>query len=159
MSIWVLLAITFGIAFVITFILSLFGLDMDMEVDFGMGDFFSFKGLIHFGLGFTLTVALLGGNNPFDYGYGIVVGVLFMILVYLLYSWMDKLESGEPEPISNMVGKYVFIHEMNEGTGTGMAVYNNTLTEFNLISRSGQNYMQGTNQEILSVENNILYIN
>ena len=82
--------------FVITTIGSLFfgGMDMDWDADlevgsgFVLGDLISFKGLIHFTIGVSLTLTLMDGFTLVSATVGVVTGIIFVLALYYLYKMM-----------------------------------------------------------------------
>jgi len=85
--------------FVLTTIGSLlFGdMDLDADVDVGSGflvsDVISFKGLIHFTIGFSLTLTLMGEFSLVSASIGVVTGIVFVLILYYLYKTLyDQLQ-------------------------------------------------------------------
>ena len=70
--------------------------DLDENIDYDISSMFSFKGIIHFLLGFSSYLSLNGyfhGNAKIiftDYVIGIIVGCVFMIGLWYLYKLMMK---------------------------------------------------------------------
>lgn len=99
---YILGIISYGI-FIIQFILSNFGGDTELDVDFdGEGDFdtsslLSFKGLIHFAMGFSGWLMLVDKVNIFTISIGIAIGILFMVILYYLYKLCMKFHSEPTE--------------------------------------------------------------
>ena len=95
---YVILLIASGSLFVITSIGSLFfgGMDMDLDTDldtgsgFLLGDVISFKGLIHFAIGFSLSLTLMGGLSLLSTIVGVVTGIVFVLVLYYLYHFLFK---------------------------------------------------------------------
>ena len=91
-------AIVYGI-FILRFILSWIGGDFDLDVDgdFDLGDVVSFKGAIHFLMGFTgwLSVKSWTTHNVqwYDYLIGFVVGIIMIIVLFYAYKLMMNLET------------------------------------------------------------------
>jgi hypothetical protein len=89
-------------------------LDMDTDVDidtggdFFGGDIFSFKGLLHFAMGFSLTLTLMKEVTIVSVSIGIVTGLVFVFALYSLYKvfytklqqsmhYIDKIEEMDAE--------------------------------------------------------------
>ncbi len=77
--------------FLITTIISLFfgDMDMDAQVDVGsgfmLGDVFSFKGLVHFAIGFSLTLSVMKEFTMLSVTTGTVTGIVFVLALYSVY--------------------------------------------------------------------------
>ena len=89
--------------FLLTTIVSLFfgdmdiGVDADLDVDSGflMSDVLSFKGLVHFAIGFSLALTLMGEFTLFSAAVGVVTGIVFVLVLYYLYKLLfEKLQQN-----------------------------------------------------------------
>jgi uncharacterized membrane protein len=72
-------------------------LDTDVELDGGflLSDFISFKGLLHFALGFLLTLTLWREVTVVSLGVGVAAGLVFVGVLYYLYKMIyDKLQKS-----------------------------------------------------------------
>ncbi|MDR3308550.1 MAG: hypothetical protein LBS80_01170 [Tannerella sp.] len=72
-------------------------LDSDVELDGGflLSDFISFKGLLHFALGFSLTLTLWQEVTVVSVGVGVVAGLVFVGVLYYLYKMIhSKLQKS-----------------------------------------------------------------
>lgn len=71
--------------------------DADGDVDFDVSSMLSFKGILHFLLGFSTYLAALARFNNVqtftvtNYIIGIIIGLAFMIILWNLYKLMMKL--------------------------------------------------------------------
>jgi hypothetical protein len=67
-------------------------MDFDAEVDAGslLSDVFSFKGLIHFAIGFSLVLTLRHETGLVALAAGVITGVVFAVALYYLYRLMYK---------------------------------------------------------------------
>jgi len=98
MAWYVIVLIVSAGLFVITSIGSLFfgGMDIDLDTDldtgsgFLLGDVISFKGLIHFSIGFSLSLTLMGGFSLLSAIVGVVTGTVFVLVLYYLYHFLFK---------------------------------------------------------------------
>ena len=102
---YVIVLIVSSALFALTSIGSLlFGsIDMDMDADvdvdvgsgFLLGDLISFKGLIHFTIGFSLSLTLMGGFSLLSATVGVVTGTVFVLVLYYLYKTLfEKLQQN-----------------------------------------------------------------
>lgn len=116
---YILGIISYGI-FIVQFLLSNFfgwgDLDLDFDVDFdgepdfGLGDILSFKGLIHFVMGFSGWLMLAGKVTLTTLAIASVIGFVFIVILYYAYRLCLKFNS-EPQIKSGegLVGKEVSI--------------------------------------------------
>lgn len=114
---YILGAISYGI-FIIQFILSNFGfletdldVDFDGNVDFSVSDLLSFKGLIHFAMGFSGWLMLAGKVTATTISIACLSGLIFMVLLYFVYRLCMKFHS-EPTRKSGeeLVGRAVTVY-------------------------------------------------
>ena len=104
MAWYIILLIVSSVLFVLTTIGSLFfgGMDIDLDTDldidgsgFLLGDLISFKGLIHFTIGFSLSLTLLEGFTLLSVTVGVVTGMVFVLVLYYLYKFLfEKLQQN-----------------------------------------------------------------
>lgn len=97
MAWYVIVLIASAVLFLITTIGSLFFGEMDFDVNtdvddvdidgsgFLGGDIFSFKGLLHFAMGFSLTLTLMREVTIVSVCIGIGAGLVFVFVLYFLY--------------------------------------------------------------------------
>jgi len=93
MAWYVILLIVSSGLFLLTTVISLFfgdmDIDMDADLDVGSGfmvsDVISFKGLIHFTIGFSLTLTLMNEFSLLSVATGVITGVIFVLVLYYLY--------------------------------------------------------------------------
>jgi uncharacterized membrane protein len=75
-------------------------MDLDADLDVGgsgflLGDVLSFKGLVHFTIGFSLSLTLLGGFTLLSATIGVVTGIVFVMVLYYLYKTLfEKLQQS-----------------------------------------------------------------
>ncbi|GHT12622.1 hypothetical protein FACS189426_16280 [Bacteroidia bacterium] len=78
-----------------SFIFGDIDLDADMEFDSGflLSDVISFKGLIHFAIGFSLVLTLMKEVTLVSTSVGVVTGIVFVAVLYYLYKLIfEKLQ-------------------------------------------------------------------
>ncbi|MDR2056753.1 MAG: hypothetical protein LBP83_00410 [Dysgonamonadaceae bacterium] len=69
--------------------------DLDVNADFLLSDVISFKGLLHFAIGFSLTLTLMRGATFTSVGIGVLTGIIFVAVLYYLYKMVyRKLEQN-----------------------------------------------------------------
>ena len=96
--------------FIIRFILSWIGADFDIDADVDISDVVSFKGFTHFLMGFSgwLSVKSYITHNVmwYDYLIALILGVIFVILLYFVYKLLISLET-KPQILSGrqLIGK------------------------------------------------------
>lgn len=125
--------------FIIRFCLSWIGMDFDVDTDLDISDIVSFKGLTHFLMGIFGWLSIKSYTTHdiqwYDYLIGFIVGILFVVILYLAYKFLLTLES-KPEILSgkSLIGKkgkiyminydncdkllYEYIITVNNGSGT-----------------------------------------
>lgn len=96
---YILGIVSYGI-FIVQFILSNLGIsdtdidvDFDGNVDFDVSSLLSFKGLVHFAMGFSGWLMLSGKVTTIDFAIAAVIGIIFMIILYYLYRLCMKFNS------------------------------------------------------------------
>ena len=117
---YILGIISYGI-FIIQFILSNLGLidtdldiDFDGEVDFSVSDLVSFKGLIHFLMGFSGWLMLYNKITAVSVIIAIVMGIAMVIVLYFVYILCMKFKS-EPtvKDGTELIGEIVTVYVPN----------------------------------------------
>lgn len=161
--------VAYGI-FIGQFILSLIGtsdIDIDVpdtSVDTGMSmsDIVSFKGILHFATGFFTWLWMRSrvGIEWYDYLIAVLVGVLFVYLLYKAYKLCMKLEHApKRETPSQLVGKPCEIYVKLSDTSYSVSlIISGSLGYRDVTSKSGKVYKTGEKTSILSYENGILFI-
>ena len=74
-------------------------MDADVDLDIGsgflLGDLISFKGLIHFTIGFSLALTVMGEFSLISTSVGVVTGIVFVLVLYYLYKMLfEKLQQN-----------------------------------------------------------------
>ncbi|MDR1730230.1 MAG: hypothetical protein LBR52_06170 [Prevotellaceae bacterium] len=87
----IMLLLTGGL-FVISSILSLLFGELDMDFDSGtdaiLSDIISFKGLLHFCIGFSLVLTLMREVTVISVACGVITGMIFSIVLFFLYKFI-----------------------------------------------------------------------
>jgi hypothetical protein len=84
-----------GILFLFSTVVSLFFGEMDMDADisvegFLLSDIISFKGVLHFAIGFSLVLTLMQEVTLLSVACGVVCGITFVFALYYLYKLTYK---------------------------------------------------------------------
>ncbi|MDR2086910.1 MAG: hypothetical protein LBP72_07010 [Dysgonamonadaceae bacterium] len=79
-----------GILFFLSTLISLFfgeiDIDADLSIDgFLLSDIISFKGLLHFAIGFSLVLTLMQEVTTLSVTCGVICGIAFVFVLYYLY--------------------------------------------------------------------------
>ncbi len=78
--------------FVISSVISLLFGELDVDLDGGpdtiLSDIFSFKGLLHFCIGFSLVLTLMQEVTVASVAFGVITGVVFSIMLYFVYKFI-----------------------------------------------------------------------
>ena len=85
---YVIVLIASAALFLLTATGSLFFGEMDFDADVDGGDIFSFKGLLHFLMGFSLTLTLMKEVTVTSVSVGIGAGLVFVFVLYFLYRFI-----------------------------------------------------------------------
>ncbi|MDR0796113.1 MAG: hypothetical protein LBE79_08715 [Tannerella sp.] len=91
----IVLIVSSFIVVLMTIVSLFFGeVELDADVDIGSGflmsDVFSFKGLLHFTIGFSLALTLLDEFSLISAAVGVLSGLVFMLALYYLYKILYK---------------------------------------------------------------------
>ena len=139
------------------FALAMLGADLDIDfdadgnIDVDGGSIISFKGIIHFLLGFSAWLAgqsrFVGTITPSDYLIAVGIGVVFTVALYYLYKALSKL-SNEIKPES-LIGKTAYVTvKLSENFYSIKAIQNGAYREFTAYSET--DYEVGDKAEIIS---------
>lgn len=166
--IYLITAIIYGI-FIIRFILSWVGgdfdLDMDVDSDVDLGDIVSFKGITHFLMGFFgwLSTKSFTTHNImwYDYIIALILGIIFMILLYFVYKLLISLET-KPQILSGKqligkTGKIYVILEPEDSIKKYIITVGNGLGTQEYPAKSNNSYKLG-DEVVISDYINAYYI-
>ena len=168
-------AIVSSAIFLIQAILTMIGMDHDM--DFEVGDFdgdtmdtggavslFSIRSLVNFFVGFGWAgVSFYNdiSSKAVLYFIAICVGLLFSYATVFLIKKMKKLEHNGAYKIANCVGKtcdvYLRIPAAGEGKGKVQISLNGSIHEFDAVS-TGEAIATGKRVKVIAVEGNVLEV-
>ena len=157
----------FIVQFILSFILGEIDLDSDIDldadgdVDFSLSDILSFKGLIHFGIGFGWTMWFSQDlNKLLAAGISIFVGLVFVFVLAGVYRLcMFFKNEGPQETDKDLVGRTSEIYFNGQENNLVILVeYNGCLVKKNAKSISGKKYNVSEKAQIVKFESGILWI-
>lgn len=170
MYIVLILALVASGIFLIQFILSMIGSDIDSGIDvdisdgsgFDFSDIISFKGIVHFLMGSCWTLYALKFITVINIGISIIVGLIFVSVLYRVYKFVNNLKS-EPirETSQDLLGRtgVIYYRIYNSSCYIIQIPVNGVLTERAVVSKSGKtDYLSGDNVTIINVHFDVLYI-
>ena len=151
--------------FIIRFILSWVGADFDVEADVDVSDVVSFKGLTHFLMGFSgwLSVKSYITHNVmwYDYLIALILGVIFVILLYFVYKLLISLETKPQilfgKQLIGKTGKIYVILEPEDSIKKYIITVGNGLGTQEYPAKSNNSYKLG-DEVVISDYVNAYYI-
>ena len=164
-QIYYAIALTVYSIFIIRFILSWVGADFDIDADVDISDVVSFKGLTHFLMGFSgwLSVKSYITHNVmwYDYLIALILGVIFVILLYFVYKLLISLET-KPQILSGKqligkTGKIYVILEPEDSIKKYIITVGNGLGTQEYPAKSNNSYKLG-DEVVISDYVNAYYI-
>ena len=151
--------------FIIRFILSWVGADFDVDADIDIGDVVSFKGFTHFLMGFSgwLSVKSYITHNVmwYDYLIALILGVIFVILLYFVYKLLISLETKPQilfgKQLIGKTGKIYIILEPEDSIKKYIITVGNGLGTQEYPAKSNNSYKLG-DEVVISDYVNAYYI-
>ena len=164
-QIYYAVALTVYSIFIIRFILSWIGADFDIDADIDIGDVVSFKGLTHFLMGFSgwLSVKSYITHNVmwYDYLIALILGVIFVILLYFVYKFLISLETKPQilfgKQLIGKTGKIYVILEPEDSIKKYIITVGNGLGTQEYPAKSNNSYKLG-DEVVISDYVNAYYI-
>lgn len=164
-QIYYAVALTVYSIFIIRFILSWVGADFDIDADVDIGDVVSFKGLTHFLMGFSgwLSVKSYITHNVmwYDYLIALILGVIFVILLYFVYKLLISLETKPQilfgKQLIGKTGKIYVILEPEDSIKKYIITVGNGLGTQEYPAKSNNSYKLG-DEVVISDYVNAYYI-
>ena len=164
-QIYYAVALTVYSIFIIRFILSWIGADFDIDADVDIGDVVSFKGLTHFLMGFSgwLSVKSYITHNVmwYDYLIALILGVIFVILLYFVYKFLISLETKPQilfgKQLIGKTGKIYIILEPEDSIKKYIITVGNGLGTQEYPAKSNNSYKLG-DEVVISDYVNAYYI-
>ena len=164
-QIYYAVALTVYSIFIIRFILSWIGADFDVDADVDVSDVVSFKGLTHFLMGFSgwLSVKSYITHNVmwYDYLIALILGVIFVILLYFVYKLLISLETKPQilfgKQLIGKTGKIYIILEPEDSIKKYIITVGNGLGTQEYPAKSNNSYKLG-DEVVISDYVNAYYI-
>ena len=164
-QIYYAVALTVYSIFIIRFILSWVGADFDIDADVDISDVVSFKGLTHFLMGFSgwLSVKSYITHNVmwYDYLIALILGVIFVILLYFIYKLLISLETKPQilfgKQLIGKTGKIYIILEPEDSIKKYIITVGNGLGTQEYPAKSNNSYKLG-DEVVISDYVNAYYI-
>ena len=156
------------VQFVLSFIISDLDLDTDIDIDadgigdFSMSDVVSFKGLLHFLVGFSWTMWFSKDENQFIAAcIAVAVGILFMLILGLAYKWAKTFEHRiQPEEGKDLIGRKIEIYlKSGDYCYLGYTEINGSQREIKVYSQRSVNYNIGDTTKIIDFYDGKYFIN
>lgn len=155
-------AIILSAIFIIQFAMSFFA-DMDVDADFDVdggldtSDFISFKGVLHFLLGFCWTCVIYGTDEPWKIALAVAIGIVFLVSLVFVYKKIYSLaqEKNFQNP-KDMIGTEAEINTFYNGMGTIYLTFDGRRTEANV--RCDQAVKSGDIVRIVGYENHTFIV-
>jgi hypothetical protein len=94
-------------------------IDIEADHDFDTGDIFSFKGLIHFVLGFSVTLTALKSDDVVAISIGTIVGLVFIFGLYWIYKSLYKKLSQSLEYETTITDADAEVYYWDDTTQSG----------------------------------------
>ena len=151
--------------FIIRFILSWIGADFDIDADVDISDVVSFKGFTPFLMGFSgwLSVKSYITHNVmwYDYLIALILGVIFVILLYFVYKFLISLETKSQilfgKQLIGKTGKIYIILEPEDSIKKYIITVGNGLGTQEYPAKSNNSYKLG-DEVVISDYVNAYYI-
>ena len=164
-QIYYAVALTVYSIFIIRFILSWVGADFDIDADVDISDVVSFKGLTQFLMGFSgwLSVKSYTTHNVmwYDYLIALILGVIFVILLYFVYKLLISLETKPQilfgKQLIGKTGKIYVILEPEDSIKKYIITVGNGLGTQEYPAKSNNSYKLG-DEVVISDYVNAYYI-
>ena len=160
-TIFLFVAVAATVIFLVQFIMSVFfgDLDTDTDLDADLGSVVSFKGFTHFCIGMGWYMYISGGTDILSYGVGIAVGIVFVLVLWLLYKKAYQLQKeNKPEKLEALLGRECQIYSHSGERYIVQIAVNGALREMEVRSLENKQYRTGDKSIICKVESGTLYI-
>ncbi|MFA4181707.1 NfeD family protein [Xylanibacter rodentium] len=164
---WLIAIVSTGV-FVVQFILSIFFGDIDVDIDgdatadTDVSSLVSFKGLVHFGIGFGWMMVLRGGEATLkNILVAVVTGLVFVFVLWRMYVLVLRLQKEtQTEDPKALVGRYGTVYNnMGDGRYIIQITHNGAIRELDVVSESQYcGYKTGERITVVRHEDNKYYV-
>lgn len=133
--------------------------DLDFESDFSMSDILSFKGILHFLIGFSWTIWLVDILMIQRIALAIIVGLIFMFMLYKVAKMVKKL-GVDPKPfnIEETENKTATVDYWKNGKGEIIYKSDTFTASLKAESKSGKEYKSGDIVTVIEIVGEKVYI-
>jgi hypothetical protein len=157
-----LLAVVASGMFAVQFLMLLVGADVDLDFnsDFSIGDVLSFKGVVHFFIGFGWFMYLYDDYSPLSWVYGVGAGLVFVLVLYGCYRLMFSMKAENiQEKNEELVGREARIYHKTGGAEYRAHIQVNGALRIRAIraENADTEYFPEQSVKITKCENGILY--
>lgn len=147
--------------FIASFIFSDFESDVDLDCDTSLSasDLLSFKGILHFVVGFTWTITLLDSQPVERIGLALIIGIIFTASLGYVAKFIKKLAS-EPVPfiISEVENKNATVDFWKNGKGELIYKSDNFMIHIKAESKGNKDYKSGDIVTIIEIDGEKIYV-
>lgn len=152
----ILLAISVCILIVQT-ILSFVGGEIDFDTDLDSSDILSFKGIIHFIFGFSLTLTVMKEVSLLSTFIAVLVGMLFTVILFYLYKYIYKYLRQEMVYQNEIKDSSARIYYWNSELNKGQVVVTleGRLVFIDAISTKDMKYKPGDTVKVEGTRNQV----
>lgn len=153
--------------FLVQFVISTFFGSVDVDVDGSgdadtdMGSVFSFKGLVHFLIGFGWTKVLFVGDAWQTYAGAVLAGLVFVFVLFYLYLLAFRLQKlRKPEGPGEIVGRAGRVYvNMGDGRYTLFVERDGSSRQLDVVSETGKaDYQTNETVTVTQYKGNTYYI-
>ncbi|MDR1437238.1 MAG: hypothetical protein LBI65_03865 [Candidatus Symbiothrix sp.] len=135
--------------------------DLDLDAGFLLSDLVSFKGMLHFVIGFSLTLTLFREVTLASVGTGVITGIVFVAALYYLYKTVyGKLQQNMKytTEIKEMDAEVYFWNE-NQKIGEVFIILEGRPVTVTLQGAEGANLEKGQKIKVSGTRQSVYPVN